>query len=625
MSTGTLGRLQIQTQGRPPVVTLLGSNAVGTDFWLRLMAEFGSAAIVRGDRIQVPADIFLAYRHLLRSLCEQYRVSPEMDQATKDLLLAIRNQDAALSTILKEMRPLSEEETRQRLLGSRYTRELRPFQLRDLGHLLALPHGANFSVPGAGKTAVAYATYEAERHAGKVKRLLVVAPLSAFDAWLNEAKVCFATPPVVHRYEGRIRPDTEVLVVNYQRLAGNYRQIAGWVGDAPTHVILDEGHRIKKGWTGQWGRAALNLAYGPRRRDLLSGTPAPQSPLDLEAILEFLWPTQGYRLLPEDVRTPTPPSDAGRRIAARIRPLFVRTRKSELALQEPVHRVIRIPLEGLQRDIYMALRNQYAGLWSLDRRDRVNFSEMGKVVMYLLEAATNPALLVAGSSRYDPIQFQHPPLEIAEDSSLKELLANYRQYETPRKFVQLAQLVKENCDMGRKTLIWSNFVRDLQTLERMLNRYKPAVIHGGIPSEVSVPSASRTREQEIHRFRTDPDCMILLANPAATSEGVSLHDVCHDAIYLDRTFNAGQYLQSVDRIHRLGLPPGVETRITFLLTEGTIDEVVDSRVKQKSARLAAMLDDPDIVTMALPDDEDYGPAIETNEDLEALFAHLRGE
>jgi hypothetical protein len=38
-----------------------------------------------------------------------------------------------------------------------------------------------------------------------------------------------------------------------------------------------------------------------------------------------------------------------------------------------------------------------------------------------------------------------------------------------------------------------------------------------------------------------------------------------------------------------------------------------------------MLDDPDLSTMALPSDEDYGPAIDTVEDMAALFAHLRGE
>jgi hypothetical protein len=105
------------------------------------------------------------------------------------------------------------------------------------------------------------------------------------------------------------------------------------------------------------------------------------------------------------------------------------------------------------------------------------------------------------------------------------------------------------------------------------------------------------------------------------SEGISLHHVCHDAIYLERTFNAGQYLQSIDRIHRLGLAPGTETRITFLVSAGTIDETVDDRVRIKAARLSEMLSDPNLVTMALPDEEAYGSWVDA-EDLDALFAHL---
>ena len=118
---------------------------------------------------------------------------------------------------------------------------------------------------------------------------------------------------------------------------------------------------------------------------------------------------------------------------------------------------------------------------------------------------------------------------------------------------------------------------------------------------------------------------MLLANPAAVGEGISLHEVCHDTIYVERTFNAGQYLQSVDRIHRLGLPPDVDTNVTFLITAGTIDEQVDQRVATKAARLSAMLDDPDLVTMALPDDDEYGEVLEDLADLEALFAHLAGD
>ncbi len=118
--------------------------------------------------------------------------------------------------------------------------------------------------------------------------------------------------------------------------------------------------------------------------------------------------------------------------------------------------------------------------------------------------------------------------------------------------------------------------------------------------------------------------MILIANPAAMSEGVSLHKDCHEAIYVDRTYNAGQYLQSVDRIHRLGMDPDVHTRIQYLVTEGTIDEVVHRRIAEKADRLGEILSDSDVRTMSLPDEDDYGRAIDTDEDMVSLFNHVRG-
>ena len=110
------------------------------------------------------------------------------------------------------------------------------------------------------------------------------------------------------------------------------------------------------------------------------------------------------------------------------------------------------------------------------------------------------------------------------------------------------------------------------------------------------------------------------------SEGVSLHKECHDAIYLDRTFNAGHWLQSIDRIHRLGLLPTDETRIRYLVTAGTIDEIVDARIHVKARNLAEALDDPSLVGTALPDEDAaiLERAVDTD-DLQALFAHLRGD
>ena len=48
------------------------------------------------------------------------------------------------------------------------------------------------------------------------------------------------------------------------------------------------------------------------------------------------------------------------------------------------------------------------------------------------------------------------------------------------------------------------------------------------------------------------DFKILIANPKKGGEGISLHYECSNAIYIDRSYDAGKYLQSRDRIHRVG-------------------------------------------------------------------------
>lgn len=621
------GLVSLRLVGSPPVVEARRDEAVSQAFWLELWAEWGTDGANPGDAIQLPLERFLSRLGWLKPACIRERTGLEWDPDLSALVAEVRAERSQLNVALRQPGSLTREQVTSRLGGSRFDRDLRPFQERDLAKLLGLPHGANFSVPGAGKTSVAYAVYEGERLAGRVEQMLVVAPLSAFDAWQNEVGECFidgATPSVAPFAESA--PEgTEVLLVNYHRLASSYEAIAGWVRDRPTLVLLDEAHRMKRGWAGQWGSACLNIAFLASRRDIMSGTPAPQGPGDMVALFEYLWPGQALRVLPRAALVVPPPADAGHLVAQAISPLFVRTRKSELELEPPRLTVVEVAPEPLHEAIYDALRDQYGAQFSMGMNDRLELARMGDIVMYLLEAATNPHLLTAGSSESDDPSFRHPPLEVPPESSLWDLLQRYNQYETPSKFKQLVQLVADNAALGRKTLIWSNFVRNLLALERTFATYGPAMMYGAIPSGVSQPDTERTREAELARFRDDPDCMVMLANPASISEGVSLHHVCHDAIYLERTFNAGQYLQSIDRIHRLGLEAGQETRITFLATVGTIDEIVDARIREKADRLGQMLDDPDLSTMALPSDEDYGPAIDTHADLVALFAHLRGE
>lgn len=575
-----------------------------------------------GGVVVVPLGRFLDKRNWLGQALKTYACAVDFDDALAALLERGVRERAEVDQLLDPTPGLvAEADVSAELAAAGFIRRLKPFQLRDLARLAAMSHGANFSVPGAGKTTVAYALHAVERSRGRVQRLLVVAPLSAYGAWEEETAECFQTPLTVARLVDRWSTRAQVLLVNYQRLAARYDQVARWVVEEPTHVILDEAHRMKRGQTGEWGRACLDLAHLAIRRDILTGTPAPQHPSDLVALVNFVWPHQADRIVPRAARRPDPPPRAMHEVSVRLGPLFARTNKAELELEEPDRKVELVTMKPLQAEIYDALRTKLRHATNVRPRERAQWGQMGEIVMYLLEAASNPALLARAVAGADGVGLAWPSLVIPPTSDLGEKVLGYSSFEVPAKFEKLATMIATNANAGRKTLVWSNFRGTLATLEtELLAPYKPAVIHGAVPSS-SDDDRIATRDSELRRFRTDSNCAVLLANPAAMSEGVSLHHECHDAIYVDRTFNAGQYLQSVDRIHRLGLAPGTETRIRFLVCRNTVDETVDERIRVKAERLAQMLSDPSLVRMALPDEDDYGEWVESD-DLDVLLHHL---
>ena len=620
--------LALRVDEDPSIVVAERDPGVPDVFWGQLRIEWG----YDGDpsrKVRVPIGRFRGNLGWLRGAAARYAVSISWTDEVLSIIATMKEERQALDAARREPNLLTPERVQQLLAGSRFVRPLKAFQLRDAGRLLALSHGANFSVPGAGKTTVAYAVYEVQRQALRVEQLLVVAPLSAFDAWQTEALDCFAEGqrPAIAVVADDVPAGAEVLLVNYHRLASNLEKLSAWVRGKRTLVLLDEAHRMKAGRAGQHGSACLDLAFAATRRDILTGTPSPQSAQDFVALFDYLWPGQARRILPTEVLVARPPADSMNRVSSAIKPLFVRTTKSELELP-PTRRIrVVVPLTGLQRQIYAALRDRYAGSLHVSMNDRVELARMGTIVMYLLEAAANPQLLAVGSKGL-PGEFTYPPLPVEPGSRLWELIAGYGRHETPPKFTRLRQIIDENAhvaDGPRKTLVWSNFVANLEGMRRWLSEYQPAMIHGGVPSVTAAPTAAVTREEELRRFREDPECLVMLANPAAMSEGVSLHKVCHHAVYVDRTFNAGHFLQSVDRIHRLGLNPEVQTTLMFLITGDTIDDVVDSRLYTKAEAMGTALNDPGLVTMALPDEEDYGAPVDSAEDMAALLAHLRRE
>lgn len=624
MSNKVRGYLTINARDHPPIVIVSSKGAVPSELWLRVLAEWGAHGLQPAHTTEVPRERFLSRTAWLSQACRRAAVGIEWNSLARELVVAGQKDRASLQEALSEP---SRTVDLDLLVSSesRFDATLHPFQSRDLGRLAALAHGANFSVPGSGKTLVALGLYELLRLSHRADRLLVISPMSAFDTWISEIRRWLSPTPAIDVVRDPSGLRDEIAIINYQLLDSLMPQLTNWITAGQTHLILDEAHRIKKGWGGQWGQLCLRLAHLAKRRDILTGTPAPQHPRDLIALVEFLWPRWGQRVLPADSLVLKPTQGAVARAGLAIRPLFVRTTKAELAIPRPTIRTYRVEIGPVQTAIYEAMTLRLRESFPLTTTHRVAMARWGRVVMYLLEAATNPALLPAGSSPHDPMMFRHPPLDVSAESDLYELLRSYTQYESPAKFVELSKLISANASQNRKTLVWSNFVRNIDYLgNRHLSGLSPAIIHGGI-DYFPTSEGSRSRFEELDRFRNDPECMVLVANPAAMGEGISLHDVCHDAIYLERTFNAGQYLQSLDRIHRLGLAPEAETRITVLISSDTIDEIVEQRVAEKSTRLQLLLDDPELTAFALPDGDEHIQPIDHELDVEALFAHLRGE
>ncbi len=488
-------------------------------------------------------------------------------------------------------------------------RTLTQQQAENILCLLDLPNGSNFSVPGAGKTLTTLALWQVLVSNRQVERLLVVCPRSAIESWKLESERSFQGGITYEIFDGsQANPVSKMVLVNFEQLENQEKleKVHSWVRNRKTLLVIDEAHRIKGGGRSVRWMACKALAETAQRVEILTGTPMPNGPTDLQALFALTWP-----LLKDES------AKAKRYSNMKRNTVFVRTTKDELGLPP----VDYVPILGtpsdLHRDILDALRESYSGIFGLSILDEKMLAKKGKAVMTLLAAATNPGLLISKDFSDIEFGFSWPPKEISEDQKLTRLITDYLNFDMPWKFRQVVDLVGQASKEKEKVIVWSSFVGNLAAMKRYLKAFEPAVVYGG--------TASEDREREIRRFREDPNCKVLLTNPQTLGEGISLHETCSRAIYVDRTFNAGHFLQSVDRIHRLGVPSDRVTTIFLLQTAESIDQRVANRLDIKISNLAKFLQDPSLRQTAIPSAEEI-PAEEAlglnDEDFSEIMSFL---
>ena len=276
----------------------------------------------------------------------------------------------------------------------------------------------------------------------------------------------------------------------------------------------------------------------------------------------------------------------------------------------------------------------------LNPRDRAYVKRWRRArVIRLMQAASNPELLCEALTQVDiegvdanATDQLSPDVDTVDlsdaTSDLARALGQYRDRKTiPTKVEYVARRCRELVAGGQKVVVWAHFQRNIDLLSETLADLRPLCITGSVPAYEAEEDEDleETREQRIALFKSHPDRSVLIASAAACAESISLHKCCQRAIYLERSFNAAHFLQSIDRIHRQGMPLGKTAHIEIPFIPCAIERVVNQRLARRQIALYRLLDDP-MPVVGFDDEADTGFFdLEDFEEIDALFEEVLKE
>ena len=520
-------------------------------------------------------------------------------------------------------------------------RRLYPLQLLAAYHLAFSQHSCNFSVPGSGKTTIVLAAYaflkaqvDEHRH---VDHLLIVGPLSSFRAWEEEFHALFGRKPKVKRISGIVpaherhaylrghrhdERDFEMTLTSYQSFMSAEEDFRGFLHSRKRHVmmVLDEAHYIKRE-DGEWAAAVLRTAPFAASRVVLTGTPAPNGYEDLHNLFRFIHPDRdiiGFPLGTLKTMTAGHLPTAVENLKEKVRPFFTRIRKRDLGLASTSETRVVVPMGAEQRLIYRDIE-QLIIPRIRDGFDPRRSTLLKARLIRMRQAATNPSLLLGpldADGVFEPDD--RNPVSGAE-VAIAQRVESFDSARHLRKLEEVQRLVAEVIQREGKVVVWSYFLGNLALLLRELSNCAEIVnvISGATPisdSDVEEASGLQSRERIIHLFNTTSRTAILIANPQAVGESISLHKAADTAIYFDRDFNAAKFIQSKDRIHRYDPDGGSPKMYYYIISEDTVEQVIDQRLQIKEERMAKLIDTDDIPLFDIALFED-----ESKEDLQAII------
>lgn len=506
------------------------------------------------------------------------------------------------------------------VIDSQMVRKLREKQAWDSFFMFAMRKSANFSVPGSGKTSSVYGVFSFLSYKGLVDKIVMIGPRSSFISWKDEFYNCFGNKRKLEIFNIQDYSNSRdkknallykavhkknLLLFNYESLDSILEEVKNIIDDK-TLLVFDEVHKVKNP-NGKRAKNALKIAYNARYTIALTGTPLPNSYLDIKNLLHILYHEEyndffGFG----DAQLRIPSEYDIENINKKIKPFFCRTTKKQLEVPE-VNPDIILPckLSDKENKIFNILLLKYA-------KNKL------ALIIRLLQLESNPKMLLKAISENqedfsaildttsDPEDIDY--VDYSQD--IKDLINSFGKTE---KFNSCIQQVKQLNSEGKSVIIWCIFVDSIRQLASQLEKE-------GISAGVIFGSTSEEERKNILNKFKEKEIDVLITNPHTLAESVSLHSVCHDAIYYEYSYNLVHLLQSKDRIHRLGLKEGQYTQYYFLqsifVTRDGFEYSLDQKIYQR------LLEKEKIMLDAI--DEDILESLGSIEDdIEVIFKDLK--
>lgn len=503
--------------------------------------------------------------------------------------------DLGIQIKLKDDLCKNELEKYRLVLSKTMTRQLREQQLWDSFYMCKMKKCSNFSVPGSGKTSSVLGVFAYLQDRNDIDRIVVICPKNAFESWKNEFNICFKGKQELKCFDVQSKISSQqkhyLLNYDYRRynlFIFNYGQINAYKKEikniikSRTLLVYDEVHKAKR-INGECATHSIEIAKDANYVITMTGTPIPNSYLDIYNNLHILYPNEYDSFFGFKEQLLKNPNESERNlINDRIKPFYCRTSKEQLCVP-PANQDI-FYLEDATNEENRAAEILYS------KYQRNKFA----LIIRLLQLESCPELLLEKldfSEFRDILDISINPDELDYSDASNELKDIVQNLGTTVKTKKCIQLVQSLYQSNKPVIIWTLFRKSISNLRILLNEI-------GIPSEeITGGTSMEDRKIILDKFLNN-EIKVLITNPQTLAESVSLHSICHDAIYYEYSYNLVHLLQSKDRIHRLGLPDNQYTQYYYLQTlfkindiDYSLDEMIYDRLKLKEHIMLEAVDD----------------------------------